>query len=225
MLIRSLAGFVVIIAAMGLVTSVYQLFIARMLQGVFAGFSVMAMAVATVSCPRDKVPVAIARVQSAQLLSVAVGPVAGGYVASHFGIRAAFFVTAAFLVFRQPGKADVRTSVDSSGAFALYLEPGAYSISAAPPPMGGLVEPSQVRVPATGTVEGPGVSLDTVVMLMSRSMSTTDSIWRMRRTRDRPLAAERPATGTPLPALWHWLYFLPLYRQGDVGLDDRRKRP
>lgn len=62
-------------------------------------------------------------------------------------------MTAAFLVFGQPGKADVRTSVDSSGAFALHLEPGAYSISAAPPPMGGLVEPSQVRVPATGTVE------------------------------------------------------------------------
>jgi MFS transporter, DHA1 family, multidrug resistance protein len=94
MLIRSLAGFVVIIAAMGLVTSVYQLFIARLLQGVFAGFSVMAMAVASVSCPRDKVPVAIGRVQSAQLLSVAAGPVAGGYVASHFGIRFAFFVTA-----------------------------------------------------------------------------------------------------------------------------------
>ena len=34
-------------------------------------------------------------VQSAQLLSVAIGPVAGGYVASHFGIRYAFFVTAA----------------------------------------------------------------------------------------------------------------------------------
>jgi len=94
MLIRSLAGFVVIIAAMGLVTSVYQLFVARLLQGVFAGFSVMAMAVASVSCPRDKVPVAIGRVQSAQLLSVALGPVAGGYVASRFGIRYAFFVTA-----------------------------------------------------------------------------------------------------------------------------------
>jgi MFS family permease len=78
----------------GLVTSVYQLFVARLLQGVFAGFSVMAMAVASVSCPRDKEPVAIGRVQSAQLLSVAVGPVAGGYVASHFGIRYAFFVTA-----------------------------------------------------------------------------------------------------------------------------------
>src|SRR6266545_3031770 len=94
MLIRSLAGFVVIIGVMGLVTSMQQLFVARALQGVFAGFSVMAMALASVSCPRDKVPVAIGRVQSAQLLSAAVGPVAGGYVASHFGIRYAFFVTA-----------------------------------------------------------------------------------------------------------------------------------
>lgn len=94
MLIRSLAGFTVIIAAMGLVTSVQQLFIARLLQGLFAGFSPMAMAVASVSAPPDKVPVAIARVQGAQLLSVAVGPLAGGLVASHFGTRAAFFVTA-----------------------------------------------------------------------------------------------------------------------------------
>jgi DHA1 family multidrug resistance protein-like MFS transporter len=94
MLIRSLAGFTVIIAAMGLVTSVQQLFVARFLQGLFAGFTPMAMAVASVSAPRDKVPVAIARVQAAQLLSVAVGPAVGGVVASHLGIRPAFFVTA-----------------------------------------------------------------------------------------------------------------------------------
>ena len=78
MLIRSLVGFTVIIAAMGLVTSVQQLFVARVLQGLFAGFSPMAMAVASVSAPRDKVSVAIARVQAAQLLSVAVGPAVGG---------------------------------------------------------------------------------------------------------------------------------------------------
>jgi DHA1 family multidrug resistance protein-like MFS transporter len=94
MLIRSLAGFTVIIAAMGLVTSVEQLLAARVLQGLFAGFTPMAMAVASVSAPREKVPTAIGMVQSAQLLSSAVGPAAGGYVASHFGIRYAFFVTA-----------------------------------------------------------------------------------------------------------------------------------
>jgi DHA1 family multidrug resistance protein-like MFS transporter len=94
MLIRSLGGFVVIIAAMGLVTSVEQFLAARIIQGFFAGFTPMAMALASVSAPPDRVPAVIAMLQSAQLLSNAVGPAAGGYVASHFGIRHAFFVTA-----------------------------------------------------------------------------------------------------------------------------------
>jgi DHA1 family multidrug resistance protein-like MFS transporter len=98
MLIRSLAGFIVIIAAMGLVTSVRQLFAARLLQGLFAGFTPMAMALASTAAPRDRVPTAIGMVQSAQLLSVAVGPAVGGYVASHGGIRVAFFVTAGMCV-------------------------------------------------------------------------------------------------------------------------------
>src|SRR5712691_6545742 len=54
MLIRSLAGFTVVIAAMGLVTSVEQLLVGRFLQGLFAGFSPMAMAVASMSAPREK---------------------------------------------------------------------------------------------------------------------------------------------------------------------------
>ena len=98
MLIRSLAGFIVIIAAMGMVTSVQQLFIARLLQGLFAGFTPMVMALASMAAPRDRVPAAIGMVQSAQLLSVAVGPAVGGYVASHLGIRYAFFVTAGMCV-------------------------------------------------------------------------------------------------------------------------------
>ncbi|MDR7376202.1 3-methylfumaryl-CoA hydratase [Rhodoferax ferrireducens] len=36
--------------------------------------------------------------------------------------------------------------------------------------------------------------------------------------------AERPAAGTPLPSLWHWLYFLPLHRQSDIGPDGHAKR-
>jgi 3-methylfumaryl-CoA hydratase len=37
-------------------------------------------------------------------------------------------------------------------------------------------------------------------------------------------AAERPPNGTELPPLWHWLYFLPLYRQSEVGPDGHAKR-
>jgi MFS family permease len=93
MLIRSLAGFTVIIAAMGLVTSVYQLFVARFLQGLVAGFTPMAIAVASVSAPREKASIAIGRVQAAQLLSTAIGPAVGGFAATHLGIRPAFYVT------------------------------------------------------------------------------------------------------------------------------------
>ncbi len=37
-------------------------------------------------------------------------------------------------------------------------------------------------------------------------------------------AAERPAPGTPLPPLWHWLYFLQLFPQADVGPDGHTER-
>jgi len=39
---------------------------------------------------------------------------------------------------------------------------------------------------------------------------------------DRP--PDRPAAGTPLPALWHWLYFLPLHRQSEIGPDGHAQR-
>ena len=34
----------------------------------------------------------------------------------------------------------------------------------------------------------------------------------------------RPAPGTPLPPLWHWLYFLPLAAQSDIGPDGHARR-
>lgn len=36
--------------------------------------------------------------------------------------------------------------------------------------------------------------------------------------------SERPEPGALLPALWHWLYFLPLYRQSEIGHDGHAKR-
>ena len=94
MMIRSLAGFVIIVAAMGLVTSVTQLMVLRVLQGVIAGFSVFAMALGERVVPEG---------QGAGGHRAGAGRAAperrdragrGGYVASHFGLRYAFFVTA-----------------------------------------------------------------------------------------------------------------------------------
>ncbi len=41
-------------------------------------------------------------------------------------------------------------------------------------------------------------------------------------TLDRP--SDRPAPGTPLPGLWHWLYFLPLHRQSLISEDGHAQR-
>ena len=60
-------------------------------------------------------------------------------------------IVAMFVVFSQPAKPDVRLRVGAGGAFAGHLDPGAYSISAAPPPNGSL-DPDQVRIPSSGTV-------------------------------------------------------------------------
>jgi 3-methylfumaryl-CoA hydratase len=36
--------------------------------------------------------------------------------------------------------------------------------------------------------------------------------------------AERPPPGTPLPPLWHWLYFLPIHRRSELGPDGHARR-
>jgi 3-methylfumaryl-CoA hydratase len=36
--------------------------------------------------------------------------------------------------------------------------------------------------------------------------------------------ASRPSPGTPLPPLWHWLYFLPMYRRSEIGADGHAQR-
>jgi 3-methylfumaryl-CoA hydratase len=41
-------------------------------------------------------------------------------------------------------------------------------------------------------------------------------------TLDHPAAPVEP--GTALPPLWHWLYFLPLHRQSEIGADGHAKR-
>jgi 3-methylfumaryl-CoA hydratase len=35
---------------------------------------------------------------------------------------------------------------------------------------------------------------------------------------------DRPPAGTALPPLWHWLYFLPVHRQSEIGPDGHPKR-
>jgi 3-methylfumaryl-CoA hydratase len=62
---------------------------------------------------------------------------------------------------------------------------------------------------------------------VGRSETTKDVIYptplvALTATLDHPPSAA--AIGTPLPPLWHWLYFLPMHRQSDIGADGHARR-
>ena len=93
---RSLVSFVIVMSAMAFVTRAWHIFALRAVQGVFAGYGGLTLAMAAESAPRERLARAIGLVQTAQRLGPALGPVIGGVVAEVVGIRQAFFVTAFF---------------------------------------------------------------------------------------------------------------------------------
>ena len=93
---RSLVSFVLLFAAMAFVTSVWQVLALRAIQGLFAGYGSLSVAMAAESAPRDRMPSAIGAVQTAQRIGPGVGPVIGGLLASLVGLRRAFVATAMF---------------------------------------------------------------------------------------------------------------------------------
>ena len=93
---RSLVSFVVLFSAMAFVTSVWQLLAVRAIQGLFAGYGSLSVAMAAESAPRDRMPNAIGAVQTAQRIGPGVGPVLGGILAHVFPLRKAFLATAGF---------------------------------------------------------------------------------------------------------------------------------
>jgi DHA1 family multidrug resistance protein-like MFS transporter len=95
---RSLVSFVVVMAAMAYVTRPWQVFALRAVQGFFAGYGALTLAMAADSAPRDRTAYAIGYVQTAQRLGPAIGPIVGGAVAQVVGMRRAFLVTSCFYV-------------------------------------------------------------------------------------------------------------------------------
>lgn len=93
---RALVSFVIIMSAMAYVTQAWQIFALRVVQGLFAGYGGLTLAMAAESAPRERMAAAIGWVQTAQRLGPALGPVIGGTVAGLVGLRHAFFITAAF---------------------------------------------------------------------------------------------------------------------------------
>lgn len=93
---RSLLSFVLIMAAMAYVTRAWHVFALRAVQGLFAGYGGLTLAMAAESAPKERMASAIGIVQTSQRLGPALGPVIGGVVAGIVGLRQAFLVTAVF---------------------------------------------------------------------------------------------------------------------------------
>ena len=96
MVLRSLASFVILMTAMGFVRSPWHLFLLRLVQGFFAGYGALCLAMAAEDAPEGRMAQSIGLVQTAQRLGPALGPVLGGVVAAAVGLRTTFLVTAGF---------------------------------------------------------------------------------------------------------------------------------
>ena len=93
---RSLVSFVVLMSVMALATHPWHVLALRALQGLFAGYGALCLAMAADSAPPGRLAQSIGVVQTAQRLGPALGPVLGGVVAGLVGLRASFYVTASF---------------------------------------------------------------------------------------------------------------------------------
>lgn len=89
---RSIISFVVIMGLTALVTRPWHVFALRCIQGVFAGYGALSVAMAADSAPEGRMSQAIGAVQTAQRIGLALGPVFGGSVAAIVGLRRTFFV-------------------------------------------------------------------------------------------------------------------------------------
>jgi len=95
MAVRALGSYVILLALSALVTNVGQLLALRIGVGLFGGIGPLGLAMATSLAPREQTGRAVGMIQAAQILSAAVGPLLGGFLADAVGIRWTFLATSA----------------------------------------------------------------------------------------------------------------------------------
>jgi DHA1 family multidrug resistance protein-like MFS transporter len=135
--IKALVSYVVILALSAAVTSVEQLLALRVGIGLFGGIGPLGLAMATAQAPREETGRAVGLVQAAQILSAAIGPLAGGILADTIGTRRTFLVTAALcalalvlvaLFYEERGRAERRAAGPSATFAAVTAVPGVVAL-------------------------------------------------------------------------------------------------
>lgn len=98
MILRASLGMAIIIAAIGLVTNVWQLFALRFVQGIFSGYVSNANALLATETPKEKSGQALGTLMSGLTGGSLIGPLLGGFLASTFSYRLTFIITGGLLL-------------------------------------------------------------------------------------------------------------------------------
>jgi len=98
MLLRASLGMAVAILLQAFATNVWQLFILRAVMGLTSGYIPNAMALVASQVPRERSGWALSTLSTAQISGVIGGPLMGGFIADHLGLRTVFFITAMLLI-------------------------------------------------------------------------------------------------------------------------------
>ena len=98
MLLRASLGMAIAILLQAFATNVWQLFLLRGVMGLTSGYIPNAMALVASQVPRERSGWALSTLSTAQISGVVGGPLMGGFIADHVGLRAVFCITAALLV-------------------------------------------------------------------------------------------------------------------------------
>ncbi|MBN6044223.1 multidrug efflux MFS transporter [Citrobacter sp. ku-bf4] len=98
MLLRASLGMAIAILLQAFATNVWQLFLLRGIMGLTSGYIPNAMALVASQVPRERSGWALSTLATAQISGVIGGPLMGGFIADHVGLRPVFFITALLLV-------------------------------------------------------------------------------------------------------------------------------
>lgn len=97
MLLRSALGMAIVMMLMGMAQNIWQFLILRALLGLLGGFIPNANALIATQIPRQKSGWALGTLSTGAVSGALLGPLAGGFLADHWGLRTVFFMTATVL--------------------------------------------------------------------------------------------------------------------------------
>lgn len=97
MLLRSALGMAIVMLLMGMAQNIWQFLILRALLGLLGGFIPNANALIATQVPRHKSGWALGTLSTGGVSGALLGPLAGGLLADHYGLRPVFYYRQRFV--------------------------------------------------------------------------------------------------------------------------------